>query len=193
MNNPPNSPKYSDNSELLRGGYRFRTGKAQPGSRDKMQPSLLDRLTDDAPEKIHESANSLLISHSTLRRHVLRDLQWLFNSINNEAQQDLAPFSQVRRSVWNFGVAPLAGQRMSDIEWQDIQRKLTEAILHFEPRILPQGLQVRCLSDPGSLDLHNVLSIEIKGRLWCVPYPLEFLFRTDVDLENGHFELKEVG
>lgn len=31
-----------------------------------------------------------------------------------------------------------------DIEWQDIQRKLTEAIISFEPRILPQGLQVRC-------------------------------------------------
>jgi type VI secretion system protein ImpF len=26
-----------------------------------------------------------------------------------------------------------------------------------------------------------------------VPYPLEFLFRTDVDLENGHFELKDAG
>ncbi|MGM1296106.1 type VI secretion system baseplate subunit TssE, partial [Enterobacter hormaechei] len=24
-------------------------------------------------------------------------------------------------------------------------------------------------------------------------YPLEFLFRTDVDLENGHFELKDAG
>lgn len=31
------------------------------------------------------------------------------------------------------------------------------------------------------------------GRLWCVPYPLEFLFRTDVDLENGHFDLKDIG
>lgn len=52
---------------------------------------------------------------------------------------------------------------MSDIEWHDIQRKLTEAIINFEPRILPQGLQVRCVSDTSSLDLHNVLSIEIKG------------------------------
>lgn len=82
---------------------------------------------------------------------------------------------------------------MSDIEWQDIQRKMTNAILHFEPRILPQGLQVRCVSDLTALDLHNVLSIEIKGRLWCVPYPLEFLFRTQVDLENGHFELQDAG
>lgn len=90
-------------------------------------------------------------------------------------------------------MAPLAGQRMSDIEWHDIQRKLTASILHFEPRILPAGLQVRCVSDTSALNLHNVLSIEIKGRLWCVPYPLEFMFRTELDLENGHFELKDVG
>lgn len=70
---------------------------------------------------------------------------------------------------------------------------MTDAILHFEPRILPQGLQVRCVSDLTSLSLHNVLSIEIKGRLWCVPYPLEFLFRTQVDLESGHFELQDAG
>lgn len=190
---PMSNQRSGEGAELLRSGYRFRKDQSTLNVRDKLQPSLLDRLMDDEPGKSQETANQRLISHSTLRRHVLRDLQWLFNTINNEAQHDLTPFSQVRRSVLNFGVAPLAGQRMSDIEWHDIQRKLTEAIVNFEPRILPQGLQVRCISDTRSLDLHNVLSIEIKGRLWCVPYPLEFLFRTDVDLENGYFELKDVG
>lgn len=184
---------HEEESDLRTSGWRSRRGKETVGARDKMQPSLLDRLTDNAPDKAAEPVNSNLVSHSALRRHVLRDLQWLFNTVNNEAQQDLSGFAEVRRSVVNFGVAPLAGKRMSDIEWQDIQRKLSDAILHFEPRILPQGLQVRCISDTQSLDLHNVLSIEIKGRLWCVPYPLEFLFRTDVDLENGHFELKDAG
>lgn len=180
-------------SDLLRGGHRFRNRQDALTARDKMQPSLLDRLTDNAPDKVQEAAGNTVISHSTLRRNVLRDLQWLFNSTNNEAQQDLNPFAQVQRSVLNYGVAPLSGQRMSDIEWQDVQRKLTTSILHFEPRILAAGLQVKCISDTNSLNLHNVLSIEIKGRLWCVPYPLEFLFRTDVDLENGHFEFKDVG
>lgn len=182
-----------DGDDLLRSGYRHRRSKELIAARDKMQPSLLDRLTDDQPQKRLEPVNSNLLSHSALRRRVLRDLQWLFNTINNEYQLDLRGAAHVQSSVCNFGVAALAGKRMSEIEWSDIQRKLTEAILHFEPRILPQGLQVRCISDPRSLDLHNVLSIEIKGRLWCVPWPLEFLFRTDVDLENGHFELKDVG
>ncbi|MGK6859024.1 type VI secretion system baseplate subunit TssE [Enterobacter hormaechei] len=133
--------------DLLRSGWQARSRQEKVGARDKMQPSLLDRLTDNDPEKKRESANSNLITHAALRR--------------------------------KGGKVP--------------PRKLTEAIINFEPRILPQGLQVRCVSDTSSLDLHNVLSIEIKGRLWCVPYPLEFLFRTDVDLENGHFELKDAG
>ncbi|MGC0927731.1 type VI secretion system baseplate subunit TssE [Pantoea agglomerans] len=183
----------NDGYAQLHGGFRVRKKRDALTARDKLQSSLLDRLTDNAPDKQQEADNSMLITHSTLRRHVLRDLQWLFNTINNEAQQDLSGFDQVQRSVWNFGVAPLAGQNVSDIEWQDMQRKMTNAILHFEPRILPQGLQVRCVSDLGSLSLHNVLSIEIKGRLWCVPYPLAFLFRTQVDLESGHFELQDAG
>ncbi|WP_297196374.1 type VI secretion system baseplate subunit TssE [uncultured Pluralibacter sp.] len=185
--------KSRPDGDALRSGWQSRSRQDKVGARDKMQPSLLDRLTDNQPHKTQEPANSNLITHSTLRRHVLRDLQWLFNTINHDDPQALETFAEVRRSVVNYGVAPLAGMRMSDIEWHDIQRKLTEAIISFEPRILPQGLQVRCISDTRSLDLHNVLSIEIKGRLWCVPYPLEFLFRTDVDLENGHFELKDAG
>ncbi|RYC39753.1 type VI secretion system baseplate subunit TssE [Pectobacterium zantedeschiae] len=181
----------NDGHALLHSGFRARKNRDTLTARDKLQSSLLDRLTDNAPDKRNDANSNTLISHSTLRRHVLRDLQWLFNTINNEAQQDLSEFGEVQRSVWNFGVAPLSGQNISDIEWLDIQRKMTDAILHFEPRILPQGLQVRCISDMTSLSLHNVLSIEIKGRLWCVPYPLEFLFRTQIELESSHFELQD--
>lgn len=178
--------------DLLRSGWQARSKQEKVGRAIKCSPRcwIASPITI---RKKRESANSNLITHAALRRNVLRDLQWLFNTINHDASGDLSALPHVNRSVVNFGVAPLAGKRMSDIEWHDIQRKLTEAIINFEPRILPQGLQVRCVSDTSSLDLHNVLSIEIKGRLWCVPYPLEFLFRTDVDLENGHFELKDAG
>ena len=120
--------------DLLRSGWQARSRQEKVGARDKMQPSLLDRLTDNDPEKKRESANSNLITHAALRRNVLRDLQWLFNTINHDASGDLSALPHVNRSVVNFGVAPLAGKRMSDIEWHDIQRKLTEAIINFEPR-----------------------------------------------------------
>ncbi|WP_188249243.1 type VI secretion system baseplate subunit TssE, partial [Serratia marcescens] len=117
----------------------------------------------------------------------------LFNCVNRDSNMDLGDFTQVRSSTRNYGLASLEVKRMSYIELLYIKRALNESIIHLDPRIFPELLQVRLISETGSLELHNVLSIEIKGRLWCVPYPLEFLFRTDVDLENGHFDLKDIG
>lgn len=185
-------PIQSNEHNLPRFGRDHQDCK-KPTSSDRMQPALLDILTDDEPKKRQEVHRHNLVSHGELRRRVLRDLQWLFNCINNESGIDFGNFPYARRSTLNYGIASLAGKRMSDIEWLDIEHALTDSILHFEPRILPTGLRVRCLSDIGSLELHNILSIEIKGRLWCVPNPLDFLFRTDVDLENGRFDLKDIG
>ena len=50
--------------DLLRRGWQARSRQEKVGARDKMQPSLLDRLTDNAPEKKRESANSNLITHA---------------------------------------------------------------------------------------------------------------------------------
>jgi type VI secretion system protein ImpF len=36
-----------------------------------------------------------------------------------------------------------------------------------------------------------VLSFEISGELWGQPYPLEFLLKTDVDLESGEIRIAE--
>ncbi|MFD1200017.1 type VI secretion system baseplate subunit TssE [Brucella gallinifaecis] len=183
---------YNANDQRRHGNHLHRS-KENMTSSDKMQPVLLDMLTDDEPLKTQEASACNFVLYSEMRRCVLRDLQWLFNCVNNEHNKELGSFPQVRRSTLNYGCTSLAGKRMSEVEWSDIQAALTNSILHFEPRILPDGLQVRCISDANSLELHNVLSIEIKGRLWCVPYPLEFLFRTEVDLENGHFDLKDIG
>lgn len=154
---------------------------------------LLDRLTDDDPTAVKEPVSNTLITQSTLRKLVLRDLKWLFNCIANECVHDFSEYSNVSSSTLNYGVLPLAGMRMSEVEPKDIQRLLAQAIINFEPRILPDELEVKCISEGDSLELHNILSIEIRGRLWCLPYPLAFIFRTDVDLENGYFELKDVG
>lgn len=64
-----NKPYQDDDSgDLLRHGYRSRRNATTVSARDKMQPSLLDRLTDNAPDKRQEPANSNLVSHSALRR-----------------------------------------------------------------------------------------------------------------------------
>ena len=41
---------------------------------DRLQPALLDRLTDDEPEKKQEPRESRVLSKKQLRQSVLRDL-----------------------------------------------------------------------------------------------------------------------
>lgn len=161
--------------------------------RDRLQPALLDRLMDDAPAQRREPHDAGMITHAELRAAVLRDLRWLLNTVNLESTDDLAAYGHVPASTLNFGVRALAGKRMSDIDWIDVEDSLRHAITAFEPRILPSSVQVRCVTNTSTLEHHNVLSLEIKGMLWCVPHPMEFLFRTDIDLESGHMDLRDLG
>ena len=47
---------------------------------ERIQPCLLDRLTDENPEAVKESRNERVISVKRYREGVLRDLIWLLNA-----------------------------------------------------------------------------------------------------------------
>lgn len=159
---------------------------------DRLQPALLDRLTDDEPEKKVEPREARVLSKRRLRESVLRDLAWLLNATQLEAVQGLtnAPFA--RKSVVNFGLPPLSGKTASSLDVTDLTRAIRDAILTFEPRILPPTLEIRTLLDGGDLEHHNVIGIEIHGQLWAQPVPLEFLVRTDFDLETGKVQVTDL-
>ena len=159
---------------------------------ERLQPALLDRLTDDEPEKKLEPRERRVLSKSRLRQAVLRDLAWLFNTTKLESAAAMARFPHARRSVLNFGLPALSGQTASNIEIQDLERDLRQAIIDFEPRILPETLQVRALVEISALDHHNVIGIEIHGQLWAQPVPLELLIRTEIDLETGKVQIADL-
>ena len=48
--------------------------------KERLQPSLLDRLTDDAPAEKVESREQRVLSLTKLRQSVNRDLGWLLNT-----------------------------------------------------------------------------------------------------------------
>ena len=49
---------------------------AELTTQDKLQPALLDRLTDDEPDAKVEARDKRVISMRRLRECVLRDLSW---------------------------------------------------------------------------------------------------------------------
>ena len=159
---------------------------------DRLQPALLDRLTDEEPDKQQAPREARILSKSRMRQSVLRDLAWLFNATRLEAVTDLASLPNVRRSVLNFGLPALSGRTASSLDVSDLARAVREAILTFEPRILPATLQIKTLLEAGDLDHHNVIGVEIHGELWAQPVPLEFLVRTEFDLETGKVQVADL-
>jgi type VI secretion system protein ImpF len=161
------------------------------GARDTLQPALLDRLTDREPGRKLESREERVISRSQLRASVLRDLSWLFNTTNLAGDMDLSGHPLVAQSTVNYGLAPLSGKVLSSLDLAELDRVIKEAILRFEPRILPHTLSVRGIAPNEPVNHHNVLSFSITGELWAQPYPLELLLKTDLDLESGEIRIAE--
>ena len=160
--------------------------------RDRLQPALLDRLTDDAPEQGLEADERRVMSKNQLRHAVLRDLNWLLNA--SQTHKDwVETYPDLAATVLNFGLPALAGQRVSKLDVGLLERAIKRAILDFEPRILADTLKVKALETGSVLDMHNMIDFEISGHLWAQPVPLEILLRTQLDLEAGQVVVRESG
>jgi type VI secretion system protein ImpF len=161
------------------------------GARDALQPALLDRLTDHDPTRKVEGRDERVLTRAQLRASVLRDLTWLFNSTNLASSVDLTAHPLAAQSTLNYGLTALAGNPVAGLEFAEVEQILKDAILRFEPRILPQTLTVRGIPAKDAMGHHNILSLEITGELWAQPYPVELLIKTDMDLESGEIRLVE--
>ena len=159
---------------------------------ERLQPALLDRLTDEEPDVTQEVRERRVLSKAKLRQAVLRDLAWLFNATRFEAGGDLANTPDVRRSVINYGLPALSGKAASSIDVTDLEKSIRQSILDYEPRILPHTLHVRALLQESQLDHHNVIGVQIQGQLWAQPVPLELLVRTEIVLETGKVEIADL-
>ena len=150
---------------------------------EKLQPCLLDRLTDDEPGNPKESRLQRVVSPQKYRAGVLRDLEWLFNChayprMEGTETFQLKDYPEAYRSVINFGIPELCGVTAPDMD--RLQEELIEAVQLFEPRITR-----------GSLAIHgdingNLVTFDVEGNLWALPLPEHLHVKTTVDMETGH-------
>ena len=156
-----------------------------PVQAERIQPCLLDRLTDEQPENRIESRNARVISPSRYRDAVLRDMRWLFNTSSRLASEDLAEFPEVAKSVLSYGIRDLCGRVTTSVDIPELERELTSAMNAFEPRVIPGTLHIKAIQDStGSSP--SVLSFEIHAELWANPVPEHLFIKTEIDLETGH-------
>lgn len=158
---------------------------------ERLQPSLIDRLTDNEPEKSVESRAQRVLSLNRLRRSVQRDLGWLLNCGNFEITEDLTHVPEVAKSVLNYGVPDLTGATTASVDIPSLERELRTAILNFEPRLLAETLRVTIDFDRAKMS-RNALTFLIQGQLWAQPLPINLLLSTELDLETGAAAISEV-
>lgn len=156
-------------------------------SRERLQPSLLDRLTDNEPASAQESVDKRVLSAHQLKASVLRDLIWLLNT-TSLLDADASLNTPAGTSVVNFGLPALAGNSASSIDVSALEGLIHRAIATYEPRILRHTLRVRAQSLPEQTS-PNTLSFEIEGDVWAQPVALPLLLHTDLDLESGHVQV----
>ena len=158
--------------------------------KERLQPSLLDRLTDLHPEKSKESTAQQSMSQKEFKDAVIRDLGWLLNSVSLDVCVDLEAYPEVARSVLNFGLPDISGHTTSTIDVRSVENSVKRAIRQFEPRIIRNSLRVKVHSNPSDMS-HNSLVFEIQGAVFGQPSPFQIVLRSELNLECGEFSVTE--
>lgn len=100
------------------------------------QPTLFDRLADEAPYRTGESAPLRRWSFEELKRSVAVDLEALLNSRSGPAEDLLARYPQSARSLAAFGMVDFVGLSLSNpADRARICATLERAIRNHEPRL----------------------------------------------------------
>ncbi|OEZ29552.1 cytoplasmic protein [Variovorax boronicumulans] len=155
-----------------------------------MLPTLFDRLRDEAPGRSAELPSEYTATPARMREIIQRDLALLFNTTNAEDLIDRTRHADAASSTVNYGVPPLAGSYLSERKWADIERIIRRAIRDYEPRLIPDSVQVvPLMKEDGAAEAYNVLLFEIRALIHLKPYPLAFTVQSAVDLETNRMRI----
>jgi len=162
---------------------------AELASRERLQPSLLDRLTDEEPDNAVESRDRRVMSLRTLREGVLRDLAWLLNTTNLFSVTDRFGLPHLANSVINYGIPDISGASISSMNLGSLERAIRQAIWDFEPRLIRASVVVKAHADGERV---NTVLFDIEADMWAQPYPERLYLKTELDIDSASIRLTEV-
>lgn len=158
---------------------------------DRLQPSILDRLTDDNPEKTSENPSDRVIDIRKLREIIQRDLAWLLNTGNLDSELDADRYPNVVRSVVNYGVPDSTGDFANKQRAIAVRESIRRAVELFEPRLIDGTLSV--ISRTGDEQRESRIVFDIVADMWAEPVPTELYLRSQFDTTTGHISLEQGG
>lgn len=136
-----------------------------------------------------EPADRRMLSMRRLRECVLRDLSWLFNSLNLDSSQELTAYPHVMTSVLNFGLPSFAGRMASSIDPQESADRLRKVVELFEPRLSNVRVRPEPTGEAGDND--GTLEFTIDAQLWGYPLSQQLELHTKIDTMTGDIAVTE--
>lgn len=156
---------------------------------ERLQPSFIDRLTDDEPGKKTESHSERMIDIRRLREIIQRDLSWLLNTGNLDSEIDAETYPHARRSVLNYGVPDATGDFANMRRATEVRDAIQRAIELFEPRIIDGTLNV--ITQTSDAKREPVIVFDIVADMWAEPLPTELYLRSQFDTTTGQVSLEQ--
>jgi len=143
----------------------------------RVQPPLLDRLIDDAPDQERDPPLSAAESMTALRQSVRRDLEALLNARRRWRSWPDA-LTELKTSPIGYGIPDFAAGTFGDPKRrQELRAEIEETIRRFEPRFL--SVRVHLVEDRDRLE--STLRLRIEAVLHAEPAPESITFDTLVD------------
>lgn len=133
--------------------------------------TLLERLSSNDQPAV---SSSFSLSKSYLLARLKADLSALFNTSGLGWRIDPRITPQVARSVLNYGIGSIAGRTLSSLDPQALEKRIRQAIIAFEPRIIRHNLHVTWVNCSNASTSEVQFVIEGQLREASALYPFKF-------------------
>ena len=151
-----------------------------------VQPSVLDRLTDESPRSSADSRITYAESLRLFKVAVQRDLEWLLNTrrIVDAATEE---FEELHKSVYNYGMPDITSlSRDSMAARTQLLRQVEETLAIFEPRLT--NVRVSMVEVEGEA-LRRQLRFTVEATLRLDPTPEQVMFDTVLHFSSGQIDV----
>jgi type VI secretion system protein ImpF len=155
-----------------------------------VQPSLIDRLTDEDTRASVDSRTTYAESLRQFKLSVQRDLEWLLNTrrIPEPPPGDL---EQLDKSLYNYGVPDITSMsRDSVASRKRLLRQVEDALALFEPRLADVRIS---LVEMDSEDRRRELRFVVEATLRLDPTPEQVMFDTVLQFSSGQYAIEGGG
>ena len=151
-----------------------------------VQPSVLDRLTDDDPRSTVDPRMTYAESLRAFKAGVQRDLEWLLNT-RRTTDTDIDTLDEVRKSVYYYGMPDITSMSRDSLpERSQLLQQVEETLALFEPRL---G-QVRISMAEMEGELHRrELRFIVEATLRLDPTPEQVTFDTVLHFASGQIDV----